>query len=92
MYFIKDIEDLERFISYDERERPANYKEHFYPCFIEYEEPWDLHFCGQYYFVKLTPEETRNKRIKYLEEKRLTLLCEIQQVEAEIKNLKEQEK
>ena len=30
--------DVERYVK-DERERPYNYKEHFYPCYIKYEEP-----------------------------------------------------
>ena len=42
--------DVEKYVR-DERERPINYEGHFYPCYIEYEQPWDSHFCGNYYFI-----------------------------------------
>ena len=64
--------DVERYVK-DERERPYNYKEHFYPCYIEYEEPWDFHFCGKYYFVNKTKEEAiamrRKNLLEYIHER-----------------------
>ena len=47
---ILSIDQLESCIP-DERERPRDYKNHTYPCMVEYEESWDAHFCGYYYFV-----------------------------------------
>lgn len=64
--------DVEMYVK-DERERPANYEEHFYPCYIEYEEPWDFHFCGSFHFVNETKEEAISMRqtnlLKYINEK-----------------------
>ena len=64
--------DIEKYVK-DERERPNNYEEHFYPCYIEYEEPWDFHFCGKFYFVNETKEEAIIRRqanlLKYINEK-----------------------
>ena len=64
--------DVERYVK-DERERPANYEEHFYPCYIEYEEPWDFHFCSSFHFVNKTKEEAISMRqtnlLKYINEK-----------------------
>lgn len=64
--------DVEKYVR-DERERPCDYEEHFYPCYIEYEEPWDSHFCGNYYFMNNTKEEAiamrRKNLLKYIQEK-----------------------
>lgn len=70
-YWVTCPADVEKYI--DERERPYNYKEHFYPCYIEYDEPWDYHFCGSYYFMNETKEEAISMRhtnlLKYIDEK-----------------------
>lgn len=71
-YWVTCPADVEKYIK-DERERPYNYKEHFYPCYIEYDEPWDFHFCGSYYFMNKTKEEAISMRhtnlLKYIDEK-----------------------
>ena len=71
-YWVTGPADVEKYIK-DERERPYNYKEHFYPCYIEYDEPWDFHFCGSYYFMNKTKEEAISMRhtnlLKYIDEK-----------------------
>lgn len=71
-YWVTCPADVEKYVK-DERERPHNYEEHFYPCYIEYDEPWDFHFCGSYYFVNKTKEEAISMRqtnlLKYIDEK-----------------------
>ena len=71
-YWVTCPADVEKYVK-DERERPYNYKEHFYPCYIEYDEPWDFHFCGSYYFVNKTKEEAiamrRKNLLEYIQEK-----------------------
>ena len=57
--------DVEKYVR-DERERPRDYEEHFYPCYIEYEQPWDCHFCGNYHFMNKTKEEAIAMRKKNL--------------------------
>ena len=78
--------DVEKYVK-DERELPYNYKEHFYPCYIEYEEPWDFHFCGKYYFVNETKEEAiamrRKNLLEYLDEK----YQEINKIKLELEKL-----
>ena len=68
--------DVERYVK-DERERPYHYEEHFYPCYIEYDEPWDSHFCGNYYFVNKTKEEAiamrRKNLLEYIHEEYETI-------------------
>lgn len=66
MCYIESVKDLEEFIK-DERERPSDYQTHTYPCYIEYSEPWDMHFCGSYYFLNYTPIEAMQIRISYLQ-------------------------
>ena len=72
-YWVTCPADVENYV-HDERERPHNYEEHFYPCYIEYEEPWDLHFCGNFYFINESREEAitmRKANLKnYIAEKR----------------------
>jgi hypothetical protein len=63
MIYVKDVADLEKQIK-DERERPYDYKNHFYPCHLMYEPSWDAHFCGDWYWVDKTPEETLQKEIE----------------------------
>ena len=63
MTYIENISDLEKTIR-DERERPRDYKEHFYPCYVEYADSWDAHFCGKYYFTDHTPEQVAEMRLK----------------------------
>lgn len=64
--------DVEKYVR-DERERPINYEGHFYPCYIEYEQPWDSHFCGNYHFMNKTKEEAiamrKKNLLKYIQEK-----------------------
>lgn len=64
--------DVERYVR-DERERPHDYEEHFYPCYIEYEQSWDSHFCGNYYFMNKTKEEAiamrKKSLLEYIQEK-----------------------
>ena len=64
--------DVEKYVR-DDRERPINYEEHFYPCYIEYEQPWDSHFCGNYYFMNETKEEAiamrKKNLLEYINEK-----------------------
>lgn len=60
-YWVTCPADVENYVS-DERERPSNYEEHFYPCYIEYAEPWDFHFCGNFYFMNKTKEEAITMR------------------------------
>lgn len=79
------IDNLESRIK-DERERPRDYKNHAYPCLLEYEDPWDFHFCGKYHFVN---DPTNEKLIgAFLAEKRLAE--EILRIQQEkIKNIEE---
>ena len=85
-YWVTCPADVEKYIK-DERERPYNYKEHFYPCYIEYDEPWDFHFCGSYYFMNKTKEEAISMRhtnlLKYIDEK----YQEISDAKCELKKL-----
>ena len=64
-YWVTCPADVEEYVR-DERERPRNYEEHFYPCYIEYEEPWDFHFCGYFYFLNDSKEEAIAMRRKNL--------------------------
>ena len=64
-YWVTCPADVEEYV-HDERERPRNYEEHFYPCYIEYEEPWDFHFCGYFYFLNDSREEAIAMRRKNL--------------------------
>jgi hypothetical protein len=64
-YWVTCPADVEEYV-HDERERPHNYEEHFYPCYIKYEEPWDLHFCGYFYFLNDSKEEAIAMRRKNL--------------------------
>ena len=87
-YWVTCPADVEKFVR-DERERPRNYKEHFYPCYIEYEDAWDPHFCGNFYFTNESREEAITMRTchltSYIIEKR-------RQIEAAELALKELEK
>ena len=78
--------DVEEYVT-DERERPYNYEEHFYPCYIEYDEPWDFHFCGNFVFVNKTKEDAiaarRNNLTTYIYEKNK----EIEAAKRELKKL-----
>jgi hypothetical protein len=71
-YWVTCPADVEEYVR-DERERPRNYEEHFYPCYIEYEEPWDYHFCGDFYFKNESREEAiamrRENLIAFIKEK-----------------------
>ena len=84
MRYIESIEELEYLTRKDERERPRNYKEHFYPCYISYAEPWDSHFCGDWYFEKFTPEETARMRFEDLKRKREYLKKKLNDTQEEI--------
>jgi hypothetical protein len=84
MIYIESIEELEYLTRKDERERPRNYKEHFYPCYISYEEPWDFHFCGSWYFEKFTPEETDKRRFEDLRRYRESLKKKSAEIQEEI--------
>lgn len=64
-YWVTCPADVEEYVT-DERERPNNYEEHFYPCYIEYAEPWDFHFCGNFYFMNKSKEEAITMRRKNL--------------------------
>jgi hypothetical protein len=72
-YWVTCPADVEEYVT-DERERPRNYEEHFYPCYIKYEEPWDLHFCGNFYFMNESREEAiamrKTNLINYINERR----------------------
>lgn len=85
-YWVTCPADVEKFVS-DERERPNNYEKHFYPCYIEYAESWDSHFCGDFYFLNKTKEEAiamrRTNLINSIAEKRK----QIETAEVELKNL-----
>ena len=71
-YWVTCPADVEKYIK-DEIERPYNYKAHFYPCYIEYDEPWDFHFFCCYYFMYKSIEEAISMRhtnlLKYIDEK-----------------------
>lgn len=71
-YWVTCPADVEKYVT-DEKKRPYNYEEHFYPCYIEYDEPWDFHFCGNFYFMNETKEEaiaTRRKNLlEYIDKK-----------------------
>ena len=72
-YWVTCPADIEKLV-HDERERPCNYEEHFYPCYIKYEEPWDLHFCGNFYFINESKKEAiamrRGNLLTYIKKKR----------------------
>jgi hypothetical protein len=72
-YWVTCPADVEEYVR-DERERPRDYEEHFYPCYIEYEEPWDYHFCGDFYFLNKSREEAiamrRENLIAYIAKSR----------------------
>jgi hypothetical protein len=72
-YWVTCPADVEKYVR-DERERPRDYEEHFYPCYIEYEEPWDYHFCGDFYFLNKSREEAiamrRENLIAYIAKSR----------------------
>lgn len=85
-YWVTCPADVEHLVS-DERERPHNYEEHFYPCYIEYAEPWDFHFCGCYYFKNKSREEAITMRkvnlTNYIDER----YRQIEAAELELKKL-----
>lgn len=64
-YWVTCPADVEKYVR-DERERPRDYEEHFYPCYIEYEEPYDYHFCCDFYFKNESREEAIAMRRKNL--------------------------
>lgn len=83
-YWVTCPTDVEKYIK-DERERPYNYKEHFYPCYIEYSEPWDYHFCGSYYFMNKTKEEAiamrKKNLLEYIQEKNKAIYAAVFELE-----------
>lgn len=83
-YWVTCPADVEKYIK-DERERPYNYKEHFYPCYIEYDEPWDYHFCGSYYFMNKTKEEAiamrKKNLLEYIKEKNKAIYAAVFELE-----------
>lgn len=85
-YWVTCPADVEKLVS-DERERPDNYEEHFYPCYIKYVEPWDFHFCGNFYFMNETKEEAITMRktnlINYITERKR----QIESAKLELKKL-----
>lgn len=89
MRYIESIEELERLTYRDERERPRNYKEHFYPCYVSYAEPWDFHFCGNWYFENFTPEETAKIHLKGLKRRRESLKEELIDIQDKITAISE---
>ena len=76
--------DVEKYVR-DKRERPHDYEEHFYPCYIEYEQPWDSHFCGNYYFMNKTKEEAiamrKKNLLEYIQEKNKAINAAILELE-----------
>ena len=85
-YWVTCPADVENLVS-DKRERPDNYEEHFYPCYIMYEEPWDSLY-GNFYFMNKSRKEAINMRhtnlMNYIAEKRR----QIEAAELELKKLK----
>lgn len=72
-YWVTCPADVENLV-HDERERPRNYEEHFYPCYIEYADSWDAHFCGYFYFMNESREDAiamrKTNLTNYIAEKR----------------------
>ena len=85
-YWVTCPADVEKYVT-DERERPDNYEEHFYPCYIEYVEPWDFHFCGNFYFMNENKEEAITTRRKNLLEYIHNKYREIDAAKFELKKL-----
>jgi len=85
-YWVTCPADVETLV-YDERERPRNYEEHFYPCYIKYVDSWDAHFCGYFYFMNETREDAiamrKTNLTNYIAEKRR----QIESAELELKKL-----
>ncbi len=86
-YWVTCPADIEKYVS-DERERPTKYEEHFYPCYIEYAEPWDFHFCGYYYFVNETKEQAISMRKENLKNYISKCYLDIDLAKQEIEKLK----
>ena len=88
MYYITSAKELEKFVRI-EVSRPKDYKNHFYPCYIEYDEPWDTHCCGEYYFMDYTPEKTIEIRKNHLKDELKNLDKQRAKINQELKKLGE---
>lgn len=89
MTYVESIKDLERRFQV-EAERPIDYQNHFYPCYLEFVDSMDAHFCGRFYFAELTPEETKAQRRAHLKALINNHKEEIAKLEKEIALLEEE--
>ena len=58
---------------------PRDYKEHEYPAFIEWEEPWDGHEHGYWSWLPVTMEKYAELRLAEIQETKEELIAEINQ-------------
>lgn len=70
---------------------PRNYKEHEYPAFIEWEEPWDAHEHGYWSWLPVTMEKYAELRLAEIKETREEILAEIEHDYKILVNLRHEE-
>ena len=58
---------------------PRDYKEHEYPAFIEWEDPWDAHEHGYWSWLPVTMEKYAELRLAEIQENKEKIVAEINQ-------------
>lgn len=71
---------------------PRDYREHEYPAFLEWNEPWDAHEHGYWSWTNITMEEYVQYRTKEINETKAELEVEIQEKKNLIELLEREEK
>ena len=94
---VRNIEEIERVgrlyggWMWFEHFLPRDYKEHEYPAFIEWEEPWDAHEHGHWSWLPVSAKEYARLRITEIQETREEIEAEIQEDKQKLEYLRIEE-
>jgi len=93
VHSVEEIEEVGKLYSYlwFEHFLPRDYKEHEYPAFIEWEEPWDGHEHGYWSWLPVTKEKYAALRIAEIQETREEINAEIEHDYKILGNLRREE-
>ena len=70
---------------------PRDYKEHEYPAFIEWEDPWDAHEHGHWSWLPVTMKKYAELRLAEIEETREAIQTEIEEDYRRLSDLQDEE-
>ena len=70
---------------------PRDYKEHEYPAFIEWEDPWDAHEHGHWSWLPVTMKKYAELRLAEIKETREAIQIEIEEDYRRLSDLQDEE-